>query len=67
MVATYPFREIWLEPFCPECWTGSRDITWCQDKVYDPCAECGRSPIRYVIDRRQRKPVPWLDIPDGSA
>jgi hypothetical protein len=50
-----PYREIWLEPFCDQCWTGRLDITWCQDRVYDDCVECGRKPIRYALDTRQRK------------
>ena len=50
-------REIWLDPHCDKCrptglfhYTG---ISWCDSPVQDDCEECGRKPIRYVIDRRQ--------------
>lgn len=40
---------IWLEPWCDGCNYGSDGRTWCKDNVYDPCEECGREPVKYVL------------------
>jgi predicted RNA-binding Zn-ribbon protein involved in translation (DUF1610 family) len=58
-----PFREIWLDPFCADCWTPGTEITWCQHDVYDPCPTCGRKAIRYAIDRRQTR----FRMPKGAT
>lgn len=45
--------EIWLQPWCDGCERYSYECgesrEWCQDNVFDPCSECGRKPVRYVI------------------
>ena len=48
-------REIWLEPRCDKCINldGADERSWCEDNAFEPCPECGKGGIRYVIDRRQ--------------
>ena len=41
-------RVIWLAPTCAGC-IGER--LWCEMPA-EPCSECGRGWLRYMIDRR---------------
>lgn len=59
-----PPPQIWLEPICHDCFARS-EATWCQDNVYEPCPDCGRKPIRYYLDRRQKGL--WLQPPKGAT
>lgn len=52
-----PSREIWLSPHCQQC-AHFAETTWCQDNIYDACEECGKKPIRYALDKRQRRSLP---------
>ena len=42
---------IWLAPWCNECERHcySDGRTWCQEDVYEPCGECGRKSVKYVL------------------
>ena len=44
---------IWLAPWCDGCNKYDYSIdggrTWCKDNVYEPCEECGREPVKYVV------------------
>lgn len=45
---------IWLQPWCDGCERHNHNLEsgrcWCQDEL-EPCAECGRVPVKYVIDQ----------------
>ena len=53
----YPFRRIYLDPHCAECFKGDSmsdftSISWSDGPVQPDCPDCGRKPIPYNIDRR---------------
>ena len=48
-----PFRTIWIDPHCAKCFEHIRgEITWCDEPAQEECADCGRGPIPYNIDKR---------------
>ena len=40
-------KTIWLEPSCPDCKTAEGRL-WCEENVWDACAECGREAVQYL-------------------
>lgn len=45
-------ETIWLAPWCDGCEKqcySDEGRTWCQENVYEPCEECGRMPVKYMI------------------
>lgn len=43
---------IWLQPWCDGCQKYQyRDEgrTWCESDIYEPCEECGRQAVKYVL------------------
>lgn len=53
-------ETIWLAPWCDgcarHCYSGE-GRTWCQDDVYEPCEECGRVAVKYVLAPDQPTPI----------
>jgi hypothetical protein len=52
-------QTIWLAPWCDACaavCVNDAGRTWCQDNAYDPCEECGRMPVKYVLAPDQPQP-----------
>lgn len=45
---------IWLQPWCDHCdshCNGHMGRMWCQDNVFETCEECGREPVKYVLEQ----------------
>ena len=43
-----PPEEIWLSPFCYECYFDA-DKLWAEDDIFDNCCMCNRSPVKYKM------------------
>ena len=52
----YLYPEIYLPPHCKDCHSDiDEDLCWVNDSAaHSDCDWCGRAPVRYVIDKRQR-------------
>lgn len=51
------FPVIWLSPVCQRCRAKVETLWCCNENVFEPCADCGRQPRRYVLaDGEQWEP-----------
>jgi hypothetical protein len=48
-------KTIWLEPWCDRCDATGDDRMWCQDNVWEPCDECERRPVKYVLAKKDKR------------